>query len=229
MAVTLVFLGKLADLADAPERDVAGPLDWQGLLAALPGPLGEALQGEKVKLAVNATVLADKTALAAVDGDEVALLPPVSGGCVKDIRILHGELSPGNAMTAFAAAHPEAGGIVAFVGKVRPDRDVEELELRHYAPLTLRGMEELADTTLARWSLEGVLLHHRTGAMRPGDPIVLVAAAARHRRAAFEAADFAMDHLKSDAWFWKREKRGGEWRWIDPRAEDHADLRRWSA
>jgi molybdopterin synthase catalytic subunit len=148
---------------------------------------------------------------------------------VKDIRILHGELSPGNAMTAFAAAHPEAGGIVAFVGKVRPDRDVEELELRHYAPLTLRGMEELADTTLARWPLEGVLLHHRTGAMRPGDPIVLVAAAARHRRAAFEAADFAMDHLKSDAWFWKREKRGGEWRWIDPRAEDHADLRRWSA
>jgi len=146
---------------------------------------------------------------------------------MKDIRILHGELSPGNAMTAFAAAHPEAGGIVSFVGKVRPDRDVEELELRHYAPLTLKGMEELADATLARWSLEGVLLHHRTGGMRPGDSIVLVAAAARHRRAAFEAADFAMDHLKSDAWFWKREKRGGEWRWIDPRAEDHADLRRW--
>jgi molybdopterin synthase sulfur carrier subunit len=80
MGVKLVFLGKLADLAGAPDKDVAGPLDWQGLLAALPGPLGEALQGEKVKLAVNATVLADKTALAAVDGDEVALLPPVSGG-----------------------------------------------------------------------------------------------------------------------------------------------------
>lgn len=147
---------------------------------------------------------------------------------MKDIRILHGELSPGNAMTAFSAAHPAAGGIVSFVGKVRPDKDVEELELRHYAPLTLKGMEELAEATLARWPLEGVLLHHRTGSMRPGDPIVLVAAAARHRRAAFEAADFAMDHLKSDAWFWKREKRGGEWRWIDPRAEDHADLRRWT-
>lgn len=147
---------------------------------------------------------------------------------MKDIRILHGELSPGDAMTAFAAAHPDAGGIVSFLGKVRPDRDVEELELKHYAPLTLKGMDELADATLARWALEGVLLHHRTGAMRPGDPIVLVAAAARHRRAAFEAADFAMDHLKSDAWFWKREKRGGEWRWIDPRAEDHADRERWS-
>jgi molybdopterin synthase sulfur carrier subunit len=80
MAVRLVFLGKLADLAGASERDVAGPLDWRGLIAALPGPLGEAARGEKVKLAVNGTVLADKTALAARNGDEVALLPPVSGG-----------------------------------------------------------------------------------------------------------------------------------------------------
>ena len=80
MAVKLVFLGKLADLAGAPEKDVPGPLDWAGLLAALPGPPGEAVQGDKVKLAVNGTVLADKTALAAADGDEVALLPPVSGG-----------------------------------------------------------------------------------------------------------------------------------------------------
>ena len=80
MAVKLVFLGKLADLAGAPEQDLAGPLDWSGLLAGLPAPLAAAVQGEKVKLAVNATLLADKTALAATDGDEVALLPPVSGG-----------------------------------------------------------------------------------------------------------------------------------------------------
>ena len=80
MSVTLVFLGKLADLAGAPDKDVAGPLVWRGLLDALPGPLGEAARGEKVKLALNGTVLADKTALAAADGDEVALLPPVSGG-----------------------------------------------------------------------------------------------------------------------------------------------------
>lgn len=80
MAVKLVFLGKLADLAGAPEKDVPGPLDWHGLLAALPGPLGEAIKGERVKLAVNGAVLPDKTALAAEDGDEIALLPPVSGG-----------------------------------------------------------------------------------------------------------------------------------------------------
>ena len=78
--ITLVFLGKLADLAGTSEKEVAAPLDWRGLIAALPGPLGEATRGDKVKLAVGGTVLADKTALAASDGDEVALLPPVSGG-----------------------------------------------------------------------------------------------------------------------------------------------------
>lgn len=80
MAVTLVFLGKLADLAGAPSKEVAGPLDWAGLLAALPGPLGEAARGDRVKLALNGALVADKQALAAADGDEVALLPPVSGG-----------------------------------------------------------------------------------------------------------------------------------------------------
>jgi sulfur-carrier protein len=80
VAVKLVFLGKLADLAGAPDKDVPAPLDWRGVVAALPGPLGEAVQGEKVRVALNGTVLADKSALSAGDGDEVALLPPVSGG-----------------------------------------------------------------------------------------------------------------------------------------------------
>ena len=80
MTVKLVFLGKLADLAGAPEKNLPGPLDWQALLGALPGPLAELARGEKVKLALNGTVLADKTALTASEGDEVALLPPVSGG-----------------------------------------------------------------------------------------------------------------------------------------------------
>ncbi len=80
MAVKLVFLGRLADLAGAPDREVAGPLDWSGLLGQLHGALGEAVQQARVRLAVNGALLPDKTALAAADGDEVALLPPVSGG-----------------------------------------------------------------------------------------------------------------------------------------------------
>jgi len=144
-----------------------------------------------------------------------------------DVRVVEGGLSPGQALAAFAGAHPAAGGIASFVGKVRPDDGVELLELSHYAPLTLPGMEALAAAALARWPLDGILVHHRIGQMHPGEPIVLVAAAARHRRDAFAAADFAMDHLKSDAWFWKRERRAGAWRWIEPRVEDHSDLKRW--
>lgn len=80
MPIRLVFLGKLADLAGTGERDLPAPLDWAGLIAALPGPLGEAVQQDRTRVAINGLLLADKTSLAAVDGDEVALLPPVSGG-----------------------------------------------------------------------------------------------------------------------------------------------------
>lgn len=80
MPVKVIFFGKLADLAAARESDIAGPLDWAGLLGALPEPLAEAARDEKVKLALNGSVLTDKTALSAKDGDEIALLPPVSGG-----------------------------------------------------------------------------------------------------------------------------------------------------
>jgi molybdopterin synthase sulfur carrier subunit len=80
VGVRIVFLGRLADLTGAAEREVAAPLDWSGLLDAMQAELGGWLASDKVKLAVNGTVLADKMALRANDGDEVALLPPVSGG-----------------------------------------------------------------------------------------------------------------------------------------------------
>ncbi|GAA0275262.1 hypothetical protein GCM10009127_14820 [Alteraurantiacibacter aestuarii] len=80
MAVTLVFLGKLADLAGVSDKQLEGPLDWQGLCDELQGPLADAVKQDRTRIAVNGQVLADKTSLSAVDGDEVALLPPVSGG-----------------------------------------------------------------------------------------------------------------------------------------------------
>ncbi|WP_305096662.1 MoaD/ThiS family protein [Croceibacterium aestuarii] len=80
MGVKLVFLGKLADLAGAPEMEVDAPLDWGSLVEGLDADLAEAIEGDKVRLALNGTVLADKHTLDAGDGDEVALLPPVSGG-----------------------------------------------------------------------------------------------------------------------------------------------------
>lgn len=147
-----------------------------------------------------------------------------------DVRLMDTWFDPVDELAGFTAAHPGAGAIVSFTGQVRCDGEaggVEALELRHYGPLTLPGMRELASRVLGRWDLEGLLVLHRTGSLRPGDPIVLVAAAARHRRDAFAAADFAMDHLKSESWFWKREKAGGKWRWIEPRSEDFEDIRRW--
>lgn len=144
-----------------------------------------------------------------------------------DVRLLAEPFDPATQLANFAAAHTEAGGVASFLGQVRAGDGVEALELTHYAPLTLPGIDALAVQAQARWALAGVLIVHRIGVLAPGAPIVLVAAAARHRRDAFAAVDFAMDHLKGDAWFWKRERRGGAWHWIEPREEDHADLARW--
>lgn len=147
------------------------------------------------------------------------------------VRLLTDPFDPPIELAVFTSAHPSSGGIVSFLGQVRTDTGadaVEALELRHYEPLTLPAMQDLAARTLERFACEGLLVVHRSGEMALGDPIVLVAAAARHRRDAFAAAEYAMDHLKSESWFWKREKVGGQWRWIEPRTQDFEDLARWS-
>jgi molybdopterin synthase catalytic subunit len=146
-----------------------------------------------------------------------------------DVRLAESPHDPATELAAFAAAHSHAGGIVSFLGQVRVEGAIEALELRHFAPLTLPGMQALAQQAQARWPLAGLRIVHRVGVLRPGEAIVFVAAAARHRRDAFAAADFTMDHLKSDSWFWKREKTAGHWHWIEPRDQDHADLARWSS
>ena len=146
---------------------------------------------------------------------------------MSDVRLIEQAFDPAQAMRDFAAAHPQSGGVVSFLGQVRGGDDVEALELQHYALLTLPGMRALVDDVRGRWALDGLLIWHRVGEMAPGDPIVLVAAASRHRRDAFAAADYAMDHLKSESWFWKREKRAGQWAWVEPREQDYEDLSRW--
>ncbi len=145
-----------------------------------------------------------------------------------DVRLLTESFDPATEIAAFGNALAAAGGIASFIGQVRAGEGVEALELQHYEPLTLPGMQGLAEETRQRWKLEGLLIVHRSGLMHPGDPIVLVAAASRHRRDAFAAAEFAMDHLKSDSWFWKRELADGEWRWVQPREQDFEDIRRWA-
>jgi len=143
------------------------------------------------------------------------------------VKLLDSAFNPGALLGPFSNDHPGLGGLCSFIGEVRGGDGTQALELLHYERMTLKGMEDLAQRTSERFDLMGLMIIHRHGIMLPREPIVMVAAAASHRRAAIEAVDFAMDHLKSNSWFWKREKRDGEWHWIEPRDQDHADLSRW--
>lgn len=146
---------------------------------------------------------------------------------MRDIHLFDAPFNPGQLIGPFTQANPGLGGVCTFVGEVRGGDGIEALELTHYAPLTLPGLHELADRAFERFDLLGLLIVHRIGMMHPGEPIVCVSAAARHRRDTIDAVDFCMDHLKSAAWFWKREKRADGWHWIEPRDQDHSDLARW--
>lgn len=131
---------------------------------------------------------------------------------------------------AFADRFRGAGAIVTFVGEVRSEEGrVAGLVLEHYPGFTEKEIEKIASAALARWPLAGVRIVHRVGALAPGEAIVFIAVAAAHRRAAFEAAEFLMDYLKSEAPFWKKEIADGEERWIEPRGDDFASKARWRA
>jgi molybdopterin synthase catalytic subunit len=119
------------------------------------------------------------------------------------------------------------GGIATFTGIVRGDDGIEELWLEHYPGMTEAALQDIAESAVSRWSLLGALVVHRVGSLAPGDPIVFVAACAAHRAAALEACAYLIDRLKTDAPFWKRERRGGEVRWVEARASDDQAAARW--
>jgi molybdopterin synthase catalytic subunit len=120
-----------------------------------------------------------------------------------------------------------AGGIASFTGLVRRDDGVTELCLEHYPGMTESALIGLAEEAFDRWSLLAVTMVHRIGPMVPGDRIVVVATAAPHRAAALEACAYLIDRLKTDAPFWKRERRGEDAAWVEPRLSDEAAAERW--
>lgn len=135
----------------------------------------------------------------------------------------------GAEVAALAAGRTDIGAVVSFTGLVRDlTGDLEAMTLEHYPGMTERELAAIAEDACKRWPLDGVRVIHRYGRLTPGDPIVLVVTASAHRRAAFEAADFLMDYLKTRAPFWKKESRrnmaGG---WVEAKAEDDADAARW--
>jgi len=144
------------------------------------------------------------------------------------IRVSDTPIEPEVELAAFRKGLTQAGAIASFVGIVRDDGETEALTLSHYPGFTEKQIEGFLREAEARWTLDGTIILHRVGTMAVGDPIVVVAAASAHRRDAFEACDYLMDRLKSDAPFWKQETMGGDTRWIEPREQDRLDLDRWS-
>ena len=120
------------------------------------------------------------------------------------------------------------GGIASFVGLVRGDGGLVELLLEHHPGMTAPALEGIAAKAVARFSLDGLILLHRHGAMAPGERIVFVGTAARHRAAALEACAFTIDWLKTAAPFWKRERfTDGASRWVEQRGADLDAADRW--
>ncbi|WP_205214931.1 MULTISPECIES: molybdenum cofactor biosynthesis protein MoaE [Sphingomonas] len=133
---------------------------------------------------------------------------------------------------AFVAAVPAtSGAVVSFTGRMRgADAEgaaLERLVLEHHPERTAESLRELAERTAAHCPVDLLQVIHRAGAVAPGEAIVWVAAAAAHRRAAFDAVDQLMDRLKTEAVLWKREEGPRGRRWIEPCAGDHSDRARW--
>lgn len=131
---------------------------------------------------------------------------------------------------ALLSQRTDIGAVVCFTGLVRDfneNPEVQALSLEHYAGMTEQALSSIVAEAEQRWALQGVRLIHRVGRLEPGDPIVLVAVASTHRRNAFEACDFIMDYLKTQAPFWKKEHTSGGHYWVSERDSDKQDAKRW--
>jgi molybdopterin synthase catalytic subunit len=132
---------------------------------------------------------------------------------------------------ALVAGETEIGGAVTFTGFVRGDSQGKRLltlTLEHYPGMTEAELKRIEDEARSRFDLSASLIIHRFGDLKPGDAIVLVATASAHRAAAFEAAEFLMDYLKSRAPFWKKESfADGSETWVDAHAADYDAMQRW--
>ena len=133
-------------------------------------------------------------------------------------------------VAALRAGDARVGAVCAFVGTVRERNDgqsVRSMELEHYPGMTEQAIEAMIDAALARFDLYGVRVIHRVGALQPQEQIVLVAVSSSHRGESFQACEFLMDYLKTQAPFWKKEQTPDGARWVDARVSDDAALARW--
>ena len=144
------------------------------------------------------------------------------------IRVQTQDFDVGAEIAALKAGRTDIGAIVSFTGTVRDAHgDVTEMTLEHYPGMTEKELERIEAEATERWPLQASLIVHRVGTLKPGDNIVLVITASAHRDAAFDAARFLMDDLKTNAPFWKRESGPHGDRWVEAKtADEDATVRR---
>jgi len=141
------------------------------------------------------------------------------------------DFDTGAEVSRLASGGDSVGAAVSFVGVVRGESGGEKLlalQLEHYPGMTERALQALEDQARARYDLQDVLIIHRIGQLAVGAQIVLVITISAHRQAAFDAANFLMDRLKTDAPFWKAEISAGKTHWVDMKDSDIARAERWA-
>lgn len=146
------------------------------------------------------------------------------------IRVQQKNFDIGAEIEALRAGRTDIGAIVSFTGTVRDTAKgapITQMTLEHYPGMTEKELERIEAEANERWPLQASLIIHRYGPMKPGENIVLVVTASPHRQAAFEAAEFLMDFLKTNAPFWKKEAGPDGGDWVDARESDDDALKRW--
>ena len=147
------------------------------------------------------------------------------------VRVQTERFDVGRELDTLVRGRADVGAVASFVGLVRDQNDghgIQAMTLEHYPGMTEKALEEICRQAKERWDLIDMVVIHRVGTLRPGDPIVLVGISSAHRGEAFAACEFIMDYLKTRAPFWKREDTAGGSRWVQARESDDRAAERWS-
>lgn len=197
--------GRRSVALELPDGATVG--DALEALTREPG-LDDVLPRLSVAMAVNRDYAAPGTELA--EGDELALIPPVSGGAGVHARVTAEPLEPDRITRS--VLRPEAGAVVTFQGVTR---EVERLDYEAYVEMAEQRIAAILGDCVTEHGLEAAAAEHRTGSVGLGEPSVVVAVAAAHRGEAFAGARQAIDRIKAEAPIWKREIEAGEGRWVE--------------
>lgn len=145
------------------------------------------------------------------------------------VRVQEEDFDIGLELEALTKGRSDIGALVSFTGLVRDldDGSLQDMTLEHYPGMTEKALQKILAEASDRWGLQAAVIIHRFGVLEPGDRIMMVAAASRHRQDAFDAASFMMDYLKSRAPFWKKERSDAGGDWVAAKEEDDAARERW--